>query len=155
MKKMLIVLCGLLLVSGLSAFDKQTTIGVNFGIQETDQFEFDPLMWTAGAEIDLQLGDYLMLSPEATLVGMGFKFKQFLLIPGVMLNFTPSNLFVGGGLVKGIYIGSGESLVSDDFALKLNAGLYSRNLKLTVYVMSAFDSLFEDIVVGAALGFRL
>ena len=155
MRKALMVLCGLLLVSGLFAFDKQTTFGVNFGIMDSDQFKFDPLMWTAGAEIDLQLGDYLMLSPEATLVGNGFKFKQFLLIPGVMLNFTPSNFFVGGGLVKGIYIGSGDSFVNDDFALKLNAGLYSRNLKLTAYIITSFDSLFDGMAVGATLGFRL
>ncbi len=155
MKKALMVLCGLLLVSGLYAFEKQTTFGVNFGIMTDDSFSFDPLLWTAGAEIDLQLGQYLMLSPEVTLVGNGFKFKEFLLFPGAVLNFTPSNFFVGGGLVKGIYIGSGETFVSDDFALKLNAGLFSRNLKLTAYVIMDFNSLFKNTVVGATLGFRL
>ncbi len=155
MKKALMVLCGLLLVSGLYAFEKQTTFGVNFGIMTDDGFSFDPLLWTAGAEIDLQLGQYLMLSPEVTLVGNGFKFKEFLLFPGAVLNFTPSNFFIGGGLVKGIYIGSGETFVSDDFALKLNAGLFSRNLKLTAYVITDFDSLFKNMVVGATLGFRL
>ena len=36
-------------------------------------------MWTAGAELDIQFGEYLMFSPEVTLVGNGFKFKEFLL----------------------------------------------------------------------------
>ena len=155
MKKALIVFCGLLLVSGLYAFEKQTTFGVNFGIMDTDQFKFNPLRWTAGAEIDLQLGQYLMLSPEVTLVGNGFKFKEFLLFPGAVLNFTPSNFFIGGGLVKGIYLGSGQTFVDDDFSLKLNAGLFTRNLKLTAYVITPFDSLFDGMLVGASLGFRL
>lgn len=155
MKKVLIVLCGLLLALGLSAFDKQTTLGLNFGIMDTDQFTFNPLLWSAGAELDIQLGEFLMLSPEATLVGNGFKFKDFLLFPGVVLNFTPSNFFIGGGLVKGIYIGSGETFVADEFSLKLNAGLFTKNLKLTAYVITAFDSLFDGMLVGASLGFRL
>ncbi len=154
MKKALIVLCGLLLASGLVAFDKKSTLGLNFGIMDTDRFTFNPLMWTAGVEVDIQVGEYLLLSPEATLVGNGFKFKEFLLFPGVLLNFTPGNFFVGGGLVKGIYIGSGETFVADEFSLKLNAGLYSRNLKLTAYVITAFDSLFDGMLVGASLGFR-
>ncbi len=155
MKKTIILCCGLLLVSGVFAFDKQTTVTINFGIMDTDQFKFNPVLWTAGAEIDLQLGQYLMLSPEATLVGNGFKFKEFLLFPGVILNFTPSNFFVGGGLVKGIYIGGGDTFVSDDFSLKLNAGLFSRNIKLTAYVITSFDSLFDGMLVGISLGFRL
>ena len=68
MKKALIVLCGLLLASGLVAFDKKSTLGLNFGIMDTDRFTFNPLMWTAGVEVDIQVGEYLLLSPEATLV---------------------------------------------------------------------------------------
>ncbi|MCU0276168.1 MAG: hypothetical protein MUF02_04825 [Acidobacteria bacterium] len=155
MKKTLILLCGLLLVSGLFAFEKKTTISINFGIMDTDQFKFDPLMWTAGAELDLQVGNYLMFSPEVTLVGNGFKFKEFLLFPAAILNFTPGNFFVGGGITKGFYIGSGEDFAITEVALKLNAGLISKNLKLTVYVITAFDSLFDGMLVGASLGFRL
>ena len=65
-------------------------------------------MWTVGAELDFQLGDFLMLSPEVTLVGYKFEFKQFILYPGVILNFTPGNVFIGGGVVKGFLIGSGD-----------------------------------------------
>jgi len=154
MKKVLILLCGLLLVSGVYAAGSQMNFGLNFGIMDTDQFKFDPIMWTAGAELDFQFGDYLMVSPEVTLVGNGFKFKEFLLFPGVVLNFTPGNFFVGGGLVKGIYIGSGTTFVSDEFSLKLNAGLISKNIKLTAYLITSFDSLFDGMLVGATLGFR-
>lgn len=154
MKKAIVMLCGLLLVSGVYAAGSQMNFGLNFGIMTLDDFKFDPLMWTAGAELDFQIGDFLMLSPEATLVGNGFKFKEFLLIPGVVLNFTPGNVFVGGGLVKGIYIGSGETFVADKFSLKLNAGVVNKNIKLTAYLITEFDNLFKNMLVGASLGFR-
>ena len=155
MKKTIVLLCGLLLVSGVYAAGSQMNFGVNFGIMDTDQFKFNPLMWTAGAELDLQFGEFLMFSPEVTLVGNGFKFKEFLLFPAAILNFTPGNFFVGGGITKGFYIGSGEDFAITEVALKLNAGLISKNLKLTVYVITAFDSLFDGMLVGASLGFRL
>lgn len=155
MKKVMILLSGLLLVSGVYAAGSQMNFGINFGIMDTDQFKFDPLMWTAGAELDLQFGDYLMFSPEVTLVGNGFKFKEFLLFPAAILNFTPGNFFVGGGLTKGFYIGSGEDFALTDVALKLNAGLISKNIKLTAYLITAFDNLLKKgMLVGATFGFR-
>ena len=153
MKKAIILLCGLLLVSAVYGAGSQMNFGLNFGIMTFDDFKFDPIFWTAGAEIDLQLNDVLMLSPEVTLVGYKFEFKQFILYPGVILNFTPGSLFVGGGLVKGFLIGEGDS-VSSDISLKLNAGLMSRNTKLTVYLISDFNNIFKNMLVGASLGFR-
>jgi len=153
MKKTIIMLCGLLLVSAVYGAGSQMNFGLNFGIMTFDDFSFDPIFWTAGAEIDLQLNDVLMLSPEVTLVGYKFEFKQFILYPGVILNFTPGSLFVGGGLVKGFLIGEGDS-VSSDISLKLNAGLMSRNTKLTVYLISDFNNIFKNMLVGASLGFR-
>jgi hypothetical protein len=152
MKKVLILLCGLLLVSGIYAAGNQMDFGLNFGIMTVDDFKFDPIMWTAGAELDFQLGNYIMLSPELTLVGYKFEFKQFILYPGVILNFTPGNFFIGGGVVKGFLIGSGTS-GSSAIALKLNAGILSKNIKLTTYLISDFDNLFKNMLIGASLGF--
>lgn len=154
MKKTIIMLFGLLLVSGIYGAGSQMNFGLNFGIMTDDSFSFDPLMWTAGAELDFQLGNYLMLSPEVTLVGNGFKFKEFLLFPAVILNFTPGNFFVGGGLTKGFYIGSGTDFAITEVALKLNAGLITKNIKLTAYLITAFDNLFSGMLVGASFGFR-
>jgi len=154
MKKVIVLLCGLLLVSGVYAAGSQMNFGINFGIMTPDNFKFDPIMWTVGAELDLKLNDFLMLSPEATLVGYKFEFKEFVLYPGIILNFTPGSLFVGGGLVKGFPIPSDVN-ASSDVALKLNAGLISKNTKLTVYLISDFDGLFKNMLIGASLGFRL
>jgi hypothetical protein len=153
MKKILIILCGLLLVSGVFAAGNEMSFGINFGTITDDTFSFSPFWWTAGAELDFQFGNFLMFSPEVILAGSGFEFKEFILYPAAILNFTASNLFAGGGIVKGFLIGSGTS-GSTDFALKLNAGFISKNIKLTAYLITAFDSLFNGMSVGATLGFK-
>jgi hypothetical protein len=153
MKKAIVMLCGLLLVTGVYAAGSQMNFGLNFGIMTSDNFKFNPIMWTVGAELDFQLNDFVMLSPEATLVGYKFEFKQFVLYPGIILNFTPGSAFIGGGLVKGFLIPS-DVAASDKVALKLNAGLISRNTKLTVYLISDFSPIFKNMLVGASLGFR-
>jgi hypothetical protein len=127
--------------------------GINFGAMTDDTFSFSPFLWTAGVELDFQFGNFLMFSPEVMLVGEGFEFKEFILYPAVILNFTASSFFVGGGVAKGFYIGSGAS-GSSDFLLKLNAGFFSKNIKLTAYALMAFNSLFKDMLLGASLGFR-
>ena len=153
MKKIIIMLLGLLLVSGVYAAGNEMSFGLHFGIQTDDSFSFDPIFWTAAAELDFQFGNYLMFSPEVMLVGEGFEFKYFTLYPAAILNFTASSFFIGGGVAKGFFIGSGTS-GSTDFLLKLNTGFYSRSIKLTAYALMAFDSLFKEMAVGASLGFR-
>jgi len=153
MKKLSVLLLGLLLVSGVFAAGNEMSFGINFGIMTDDGFSFDPIIWTAGAELDLQIGNYIMFSPEVILAGEGFKFKVFTLYPAAILNFTASNFFAGGGVAKGFYIGSGLS-GSTDFLLKLNAGFLSKNIKLTAYALMAFNKLFKDMIVGASLGFK-
>jgi hypothetical protein len=150
----MVLMMGLLLVSGLFAQNK-TTVGINFGTMTDDSFSFNPFFWTAGAEIDLPFGRALMFSPEVTLVGYKFAFKEFLLFPGAVLNFTTSSFFVGGGITKGFYIGSGDTTEITEVALKLNAGLLTDSIKLTAYIITPFDGIFEEMIVGASLGFRL
>ena len=127
--------------------------GLNFGVMTDESFSFDPIVWTAGVELDFHFGRYLMLSPELMLVGEGFEFDYFILYPAAILNFTASSFFVGGGVAKGFLIGSGAS-GSTDFMLKLNAGLVAKSFKLTAYALMAFDSMFENMLLGATLGFR-
>ena len=131
----------------------EMSFGINFGIMTDDTFAFDPLMWTVGAELNFQFGNFLMFSPEVMLVGYKFEFKQFILYPAAILNFTASNFFIGGGVAKGFLIGSGAS-GSTDFALKLNAGVLSKSIKITAYALMGFDSLFKNMLLGATLGFR-
>ncbi|MBU4269095.1 MAG: hypothetical protein KJ808_09665 [Acidobacteria bacterium] len=154
MKKIIIMLFGLLLVSGVYAETKPMSFGINFGMMTDDSFKFDYYYPGVGVELDFQLGDYLMLSPEVTLYSIKFEFDTLLLYPGATLNFTASNFFIGGGVVKPIAISGGESY-SSDFALKLNAGFLSPSVKFTAYLITAFDNLFKSgMMIGASLGFR-
>ncbi|MBN2346052.1 MAG: hypothetical protein JXO51_06645 [Candidatus Aminicenantes bacterium] len=153
MKKAVVLLCGLLLVSGVYAAGTQMSFGLNFGAMTDDSFSFDYFYPGVGAELDIQVGDVLMISPEITLYSIKFEFDTLLLYPGAMVNFTPGGFFVGGGVVKPIAISGGGSY-STDFALKLNAGLVSKGVKLTFYLITVFDSLFDGMLIGANLGFR-
>lgn len=153
MKKLSVLLLGLLLVSGVYAAGNEMSFGINFGVQTDDSFSFSPFLWTVGAELDIQFGNALQFAPEVMLVGYEFDFDVFTLYPAAILNFTASNFFVGGGIAKGFFIGSGVS-GSTDFLLKLNAGITSKTMKLTAYVMMAFDNLFSDMAIGASLGFK-
>lgn len=155
MKKAMVFLCGMLLVSGLFAGTNKMTIGINFGTMTDKNFSFDPFFWTAGAELDIPFGKRLMFSPEATLVGYRFEFKEFLLFPAAILNVMLSNFYVGGGLTKGFYIGSGTTTEITDFALKLNAGILSDSIKITAYLITPFDGIFDAMIIGASFGFRL
>ncbi|HSQ34540.1 MAG TPA: hypothetical protein VLQ89_00980 [Candidatus Binatia bacterium] len=155
MKKALVLLCGLLLVSGLFAETNKMTIGINFGTMTDKDFSFNPFLWTVGGELDIPFGRSLMFSPELMIVGYQFKFKEFVAFPAVILNATFSNFFAGGGLAKGFYIGSGTATELTEVALKLNAGFLSESLKITAYIITPFDAIFGDMVVGASLGFRL
>ena len=155
MKKLIIMLFGLLLVSGIYAQSNPIIFVLNFGTTTDDSFSFNPFWWTVGGELDFQLGNALMLCPDVTLVGSGSNFKDFFLRPAVILNFTPGNFFVGGGLTKHFYIGHNTSYATSDIALKLNAGLLINNLKITAYLITYFDNLFKSAMwVGVSLGFR-
>lgn len=154
MKKMTVFFVGLLLVSGVFAAGNEMSFGINFGFMTDQSFSFDPVYWTAGVELDLQFGNYIMFSPEVILVGSGFEFKDFFFFPAAILNFTASNFFIGGGLTKGFYLGSGTATEITDVALKLNAGFTSKNLKLTAYAITAFNNLFNDMILGASFGFK-
>jgi hypothetical protein len=156
MKKAIVLLCGVLLVSGLYSATNKLTFDINIGTMTDKQLSFDPIYWTAGGELDIPFGKILMLSPEVILVGYKFEFKEFLLFPAVILNVAFSNFFVGGGVTKGFYIGSGTSTEITDFAMKVNAGFMSEGLKITAYMITPFtDQAFKDFIVGATIGFRL
>jgi len=153
MKKAIVLLSGLLLASGVFAAGSQMNFSINFGAMTDDSFSFDFYYPGVGAELDIQVGNVLMISPEITLYSIKFEFDTLLLYPGAIVNFTPGGFFVGGGVVKPIAISGGDTWTTD-FALKLNAGFISKSMKLTAYLITSFDSLFDGMLVGANLGFR-
>ncbi|MCP4149956.1 MAG: hypothetical protein GY757_19575 [bacterium] len=120
---------------------------VNGGIITDDSLSFDTFLWYGGLNIDVHLGDSLMLSPEANILTYKFKFDAFFLEPAVLLNLKLGTFFVGGGINKYFLI-SGDSHVSTDLGLKLNAGFSGDSVRLRVFANMDFDNLFKNMLVG-------
>jgi len=153
-KSLLVIVIFIIIVStstNLKAKEQDFGIFANFGIMAADDFKFDPFLWYFGGNLDFYISDNIIISPEANLIMQDFNFETFLLQPAIMLNIKLSNLFVGGGIQKVFLIGGTESF-STDFGLKLNAGFRSDNIKFTFFATMAFDSLFEDMLIGAQIG---
>lgn len=156
MKKIIILFFGASLILSISNQNlysqyETMTLSFNAGVHTDDSFSFDPFFWTAGLILDINMGDHLMLSPECFVIVHEFEFDYTTLAPAVLLNFKFESLFVGGGITKWWNVNDFSN--PSDFLLKLNAGFRGRNLKLAAYLITDFDDLFEDNVVGATLGF--
>jgi len=157
MKKTIILLCGMLLVSGLYSANNKMTIDINAGVMTDKDLSFSPIFWSLGAEIDIPLGKIMFLAPELLFVSYKFEFEHFLVFPGVLLNVQFGSFFAGGGVTKAFFLSGGTMTeIPDAFFLKVNGGLISDNLKITVYLDTPFTSeAFKDFIVGATIGFRL
>lgn len=159
MKKIYVLILAGFLVFGLWAAPLEAdsdgmNVFINAGVVTDDSFSFSPFIWTAGLNLDIHLGEMLMLSPEALITVSEFSFDPFWLSPAVLLNVKLDSFFVGGGLTKWFLVGDEDITVSTDVALKLNAGLVGENYRLTAFAVMEFDNLFSDMIVGVTIGFR-
>ncbi len=157
MKKCLMV--AMLVLAVMAAFPSSASAAgaYNFyirgGVITDKNLTFDPFLWTAGANLDFNLGPALVISPECDIIVYKFHFNPVWLAPAVTLNFRAGNLFIGGGLAKFLLIGSGYTL-SSDFLLKLNAGFKADTIKLQAYLLTPLsDEAFSEMDFGATFGF--
>lgn len=140
MKKAIVVLTGLLLVSSLYAV-AGVNLRLNLGAMTSDLKSTANMLYSAGAELDLRLMSFLMLSPEVNVYAYK-DFKTFLLMPGVMLNLKLSLFFVGVGAVYSYDISkTGALTLLEKWKGKINAGLTFGNLKFTIYALTEGGSM--------------
>ena len=123
----------------------------NFGIMTDDSFTFEDYLWYFGANIDFSFNNLIMLSPEINVITNKFNFEAFFIEPAVLLNVKLGTFFAGGGLTK-LFLISGDYTGSSDFALKLNAGFRSSHLRFRVFLITPFNDLLKDNLIGAQLG---
>lgn len=149
----------LLILSLVAMFPREASAAGPFnfyvrgGVLTDQHFTFDPFLWTVGANLDLNLGPVLMLSPECDVIVYKFHFNPVWLAPAVTLNFRASAFYAGGGLGKFLVIGSGYTL-STDLLLKLNAGFKTDSFKLQAYLWTPLsDEAFSEMIYGATVGF--
>jgi len=154
-----LIFCGLIIfaISGQNsqALVKPVSFYINGGVVTDDSLSFDPFQWTAGAIIDISIpASPIMISPECHIIVTNFDFDFFTLAPAVLVNFKFSSLFIGAGITKWWALGSeAEGVDPSNFLLKVNAGLKRAGVRLTAFLITEFDSLFEYNTIGATLGF--
>jgi len=158
MKKLILITLTIFLiftfsVKQLNAQDIGMNFYLNFGILTDDSFTFNDWLWSAGAQLDFHLGSVFMLTPECDIIIYKFDFDPVILAPAVLLNVKLSNFFIGAGLTKWFLIGDSVGTIEGEFALKMNAGIRTSNLKLTIYAISYFDNIFNNMIIGFNLGF--
>lgn len=156
MKKGFFMASVALLILSASARQGQAMGPFNFyvrgGILTESNFEFDDVLWLVGANLDLHFGKILMLSPECDVIVYELKFNPIFIMPGAILNLRAGGFYAGGGAAIPIIIGSGYSY-EGNVLLKLNAGFKSDSFKLQAFITTPFENLFDNILIGATLGF--
>jgi hypothetical protein len=128
---------------------------INLGVAADDSFDY--FYWQGGAMMDFYFGENLILSPEVMLIGYKFKFDVLTLYPGATLNLLlgkgENKMFVGGGVLLGIDIQPG--LADSELELKINGGMITNNMRLTVYILTPFSDIFGANLLGVNIGFAL
>lgn len=159
MKKLTMVVLVLVLVFTIGARDLKAQEGdmdlyVNVGVVTDDEFTFEPFFWTAGANLDINLGRMLMFSPECDVIFFKFKFKDMWLAPGAILNVRYGMLFAGAGVSKWFKLAG--NVFNSEFMMKMNAGFKGKQYRLAAYILTPFDNFLKkyNIIFGATLGFR-
>ncbi len=116
----------------------------------------DEFSLIAGVNVDIHMGSFLMLSPEAQLMVYKFKFDSTSLGLGCMLNVKKQFYFVGGGVTVWLPVGANDEYAWLDLTLKLNAGYVGDNFKLTVFFITrgAFGAHSEGKTVGVTFAFK-
>ncbi|MFW6131141.1 MAG: hypothetical protein ACOC5F_00900 [Candidatus Aminicenantaceae bacterium] len=122
------------------------------GILTESDFSFSSVLGLAGANIDLNLGPVLMISPECDILLYNFSFNPVFITPGVLVNIRASSFFFGAGVNLPIIIGSGYSL-EGDFLLKINAGFKTDFIKFQAFVLTPLENAFDFTIIGATFGF--
>ena len=152
MKKIGILLITFCLIFAASSWnikakDNRMDLFVNGGIMT--EFEFVNFACMIGFNLDIHVGDLLMLSSEGYVGVNKFDFGNILILPSVLLNLKFGSFFTGAGIAKWFDV-SGDIT---DFLLKINAGFKKKHIKLTAFIVKRFDTLFSEMIIGITFGY--
>jgi hypothetical protein len=123
----------------------------------------DPFL-TIGIDVDTYISEKIMITLDLWTFGAKpnkddslFSFIQGMINLGSTINYkigNPDNqFFAGAGVTFSIPWVEYDQL----FSLKLNAGIMTEDIKLTFYLLTPFENLFEkdNVAFGANIGFTL
>ncbi len=149
---MLLLATALIALPGQARAEWPVNFYLRVGVITDDGLSFDPLLWTAGLNLDFNIGSIFFLSADTDMVVYKFNFSPVWLTPSLMLNLRLSAVYVGAGISKFFILGSGYTLQSS-FLFKANVGLKSNLFKLQAFVYSPLDDLMGAFGFGANFGF--
>jgi hypothetical protein len=156
MKKTIIaVIFGIALLAALPAAARAAgpvNFYIRLGVITDQNATFNPFLWTAGANLDINLSDSFFIAADADIIVHKFNFDPLWLTPSVLLNLRVSSFYIGAGVSKFVII-SGSSTLTSDFLFKANAGLKMDGFKLQVFLYTPFNEMFKDMGIGANIGF--
>jgi hypothetical protein len=154
MKKTILILIAIAVACAGLAPAQNIDVSANAGILTRSDFKFDPLVLSGNVTFDISVGRFILLSPECTLyTDSKFTTDSLVLAPGGTVNFTTGQLFLGGGIIKEIWLKS--SAVAIPLELKLQAGVRASKFRLGAYMLTFFEEMFNDISFGFTIGFAL
>jgi len=145
----------LMVITGVSLVQAQNiAVTANAGIITRGDFHFDPLFLSGNLTLDIRFGGFIMISPEFTAYSNSkFESASITLAPGGTVNFTPGPFFFGAGIVKEIWLKS--SSVSIPLELKLQAGISTGKFRISGYMLTFFEDLFDSKSYGFTIGFGI
>jgi hypothetical protein len=138
---------------GLSAMDTETELYFQGGTMTPDSFKFDVFWADLGFNLNVLLGDLVIITPECDLVIQDLKFKKMQLAPALIGNLKIGNFFIGAGPTKWFKLGA-ESVTSD-WMLKINLGLTKYRMIYTLFAIVDFSNDSYNSLIGIKLGFNL
>lgn len=136
---------GGLLIGGIfqPAHAKDVTSELNINAGALATYKFREILFTIGAGLDYHLGEYFMISPELQLWNSELRLSALQLNLSTTLNCKLKNFFVGAG--ASIPLFKTEDLaVFKISGMKMNAGLRTKKIKLTIYLITSFEGLFPS-----------
>ena len=149
---------GLLIVLALGAMPVQAMqparFAASFGtIWDNDSFHND-FLWILGLSADFFLVKNLALTPEFYMASQEIGFKNFLLQPGLMLNYHFPHFFIGVGVVNEFRARNNHYKLTDNpptvvwrvdwsnvWKYKIFAGFKISKIRFTAFFLSPFQDI--------------
>ena len=161
MKKVALAVLVLGLAAGIGtgqafAQDKKVEFSLNLSVLSSfsGEYGFENIGLGLIPQLDIRLAKRFMISPEI-MIFTDFEFGGVYVFPGLLLNYAGKGVFAGAGITLPMAINLGWwGAEVDPPGLKVNIGYRGKHINLTAYLITTFQDMFADNLIGAGIGYR-